>query len=67
MTCRIFYSSEYIKVCDISKFGEGCEKCIPIFKSDWMLPIIIIGVICIMFLLVHLLTKVSQNKIGGKR
>ena len=51
MVCKLFYSSEYINGCNISKFGEGCEKCIPLFKSEFMFAIFIVG-ICALILFI---------------
>jgi hypothetical protein len=45
MVCKIFYSSEYIKDCDISKFGEGCEQCV---------PLLVIGVIILCVIIIFI-------------
>jgi len=44
MVCKLFYVSEYINGCNISQFGEGCEKCVPLFKSSLMISIIVLGI-----------------------
>ena len=44
MTCAIGYSSEYIKGCDIAKFGEGCETCVSLFQSSWVWVIITVAI-----------------------
>jgi len=61
MVCKLFYVSEYIQGCDISKFGEGCEKCVPLFKSSWMTPIILIEVICCIIGLAIILSKFNKG------
>jgi hypothetical protein len=52
MVCGLFYSSECIKGCDIAKFGEGCEQCIPLFKSSWMIVIFAVGICCLASLII---------------
>jgi formate-dependent nitrite reductase membrane component NrfD len=62
MTCGTFYASEYIANCDISKFGEGCEKCVPIFESNLMLPIwIIMGIVAFLGIII-LITRMREEK-----
>jgi len=61
MTCALWYQSEYIEGCNIYKFGEGCERCIPIFsfENPWLLPLLLIGVCG---LILFLLTKYIEQK-----
>ena len=60
MTCQIGYASNYIEGCDISKFGEGCEACVPLFKSNLMIPIIAVAACT---LILFLLIKYTENNI----
>jgi hypothetical protein len=62
MTCSVLYASEYISGCDISKYGEGCEKCVPLFKSDLILPICITGGIVIILSIILLYLKRKEMK-----
>jgi len=65
MTCAIGYASEYIDDCDISKFGEGCETCVPLFKSNFMIPIIVVAACTlILFIIIKYMEKdlECQNK-----
>ena len=55
MVCKILYSPEYIKGCDISKFGEGCEQCIPIFQSSLMLPILTVLICAIILTIITII------------
>ena len=68
MTCQIGYASEYIKGCDISKFGEGCESCVPLFKSSLIIPIIAVlfCTIVLTILIIILRKYYSFPQDGGK-
>lgn len=64
MVCRIGYASEYIAGCNISQFGEGCESCVPIFTSSWILPIIVVVVaVIVLGVLVKLYGGKSETPI----
>lgn len=58
MVCKILYVSEYIKNCDISKFGEGCEQCLPLFKSSW---IVIIGVVILCIIILSIILTLTRR------
>lgn len=66
MVCQIFYSSEYINGCNIAKFGEGCEKCVPLFKSVWMLDVAMIGIYCLAIFVLSLIVAHIHNKQSSK-
>jgi hypothetical protein len=55
MVCALGYVSEYVQGCDISKLGEGCEKCVQLFKSEWMLPVGIIALAVLLILTYYLI------------
>ena len=65
MVCQILYASEYIQGCNISKFGEGCEKCVPLFKSSLMIPIVAIGICLLIFLVVAIYIMLNPNILKG--
>jgi len=66
MTCKVFYESYYPANCDISKWGEGCEKCISIFNfnSYGMGMIILLAVITLFLFVIIYLFKKEGEKIG---
>lgn len=68
MVCKLFYSSEYLKDCDISQFGEGCESCVPVFQSSLIIPVIFIFCIVVFFILIkHFENRFTNEMKGGFR
>lgn len=63
MVCKIFYASEYIQDCDISKFGEGCEQCVSLFRSSWTNPIIIVLFCALAIFIISIIIKHKHNEI----
>ena len=63
MTCDALggYTSEYIQGCDITKWGEGCEKCVPLFNSSWMTVLLSILVIVVVLFILSLLISIQKN------
>ena len=67
MVCKAFYASEYIQDCNISKLGEGCEKCVPLFNSSWKSVLLVILIIAIVLIVLGLLipyAQIENNKNG---
>ena len=58
MVCRVFSSSEYIEGCDIFKYGEGCERCVPL---EWKIPLFAF-LICLGFIIFVILYLKRLNK-----
>ena len=63
MVCAVFSKSEYIEGCDIIKFGEGCEKCLPFDWSPIIISISFMLIIIVIFLIYHLRTKQKRKEI----
>ena len=69
MTCAVFSHSVYDSTCNISKWGEGCERCVNAFTSFptfWSL-IIMIGIFTIfLYIICYLIKKIMSYEIVKK-
>ena len=62
MTCKLGYSSEYINGCDISKFGEGCERCVNLFYPWSGVIFLISGIVIFLGIIILILQRLIKLK-----